>query len=174
MLAVCRPVRVNFSLRSDILATQSDEGPVSWHHGEQPGHLTDSWELLVSVRLALSGAVIVGFALSGASYAQEVCDPYSQDCQPSSCSSDPELAARNDTVVTTGRNAAGETVETTRVIRGCDETVSTRILSNSTSPSTLPFTGGELVTMTAIGGAALAGGVALVVAGRRRRPAQDA
>lgn len=38
----------------------------------------------------------------------------------------------------------------------------------ATTPSTLPFTGGELVLMTAIGAGALAGGTALVVAGRRR------
>lgn len=36
------------------------------------------------------------------------------------------------------------------------------------TPTTLPFTGGELVLMTAIGVGALAGGTALAVAGRRR------
>lgn len=38
----------------------------------------------------------------------------------------------------------------------------------TSNPSTLPFTGGELVLMTAVGAGALAGGTALVVAGRRR------
>lgn len=41
----------------------------------------------------------------------------------------------------------------------------------ATSPSTLPFTGGELVLMTAIGAGALAGGTALVLAGRRKAAA---
>lgn len=41
----------------------------------------------------------------------------------------------------------------------------------TSNPSTLPFTGGELVLMTAIGAGALAGGTALVVAGRRRAQA---
>lgn len=36
------------------------------------------------------------------------------------------------------------------------------------TPATLPFTGGELVLMTAAGLGALAGGTALVVAGRRK------
>jgi hypothetical protein len=36
-------------------------------------------------------------------------------------------------------------------------------------PSTLPFTGGELVLLTALGAGAVAGGTALVVAGRRRK-----
>lgn len=41
----------------------------------------------------------------------------------------------------------------------------------STAPSTLPFTGGELVLMSAVGISAVAGGVVLVVAGRRRSAA---
>ena len=36
------------------------------------------------------------------------------------------------------------------------------------NPAALPFTGGELVLMTAVGAGALAGGAALVVAGRRK------
>ncbi len=36
------------------------------------------------------------------------------------------------------------------------------------SPSTLPFTGGELVLLSAVGAGALVGGTALVVAGRRK------
>lgn len=36
----------------------------------------------------------------------------------------------------------------------------------------LPFTGGELVLMTLVGAGAVAGGTALVVAGRRRRGAE--
>lgn len=43
-----------------------------------------------------------------------------------------------------------------------------------TTPGTggaLPFTGAELVLMTVVGGSAVAGGTALVLAGRRRRTA---
>jgi hypothetical protein len=42
--------------------------------------------------------------------------------------------------------------------------------STSGSPSTLPFTGGEITLITLAGGAAMAGGVVLVAAGRKRRP----
>lgn len=54
-------------------------------------------------------------------------------------------------------------------------TDSTTTTTNSTSnrvgagtPSTLPFTGGEVVLVSVAGAAAIAGGGALVVAGRRR------
>ena len=39
---------------------------------------------------------------------------------------------------------------------------------STTKPSTLPFTGGEVVLLSAIGAGALVGGTALVIAGRRR------
>ena len=38
----------------------------------------------------------------------------------------------------------------------------------TSNPAALPFTGGELVLMTAVGAGALAGGTALVLAGRRK------
>lgn len=41
----------------------------------------------------------------------------------------------------------------------------------SSTPSTLPFTGGELVLLSTVGAAALVGGTALVVAGRRKATA---
>ena len=40
--------------------------------------------------------------------------------------------------------------------------------SGAANGATLPFTGGELVLLTAVGAGALAGGTALVVAGRRK------
>jgi len=42
--------------------------------------------------------------------------------------------------------------------------------TQQTTPTVLPFTGGDVVLITALGLGALAGGTALVVAGRRRRP----
>jgi hypothetical protein len=46
---------------------------------------------------------------------------------------------------------------------------STGVESQSvSSPTTLPFTGGEVVLLTGLGAGALAAGAALVVAGRRR------
>lgn len=40
--------------------------------------------------------------------------------------------------------------------------------ARANSPETLPFTGGEVTLMLALGGGALAAGAAMVVAGRRR------
>jgi len=50
---------------------------------------------------------------------------------------------------------------------GTGNTVSGR----TTTPDTLPFTGGDVVLLSLIGAGTLAGGAALVVAGRRRTPA---
>jgi hypothetical protein len=50
---------------------------------------------------------------------------------------------------------------------GAGNTVSGR----TTTPNTLPFTGGDVVLLSLIGAVTLAGGAALVVAGRRRTPA---
>lgn len=124
----------------------------------------------MSVRLVVTGVALAAASLGAApALAQESCDTYSGECVPTTCEQDPELSSRNETIRTSTRDAQGNVVETTRVIRGCNETVSSRVI-----PSTLPFTGGELVTLTAVGLGTLAGGTALVVAGRRRRPAQDA
>lgn len=43
------------------------------------------------------------------------------------------------------------------------------VVTPTDTPTTLPFTGGELVLLTAAGAGALAGGTALVLAGRRRQ-----
>lgn len=48
----------------------------------------------------------------------------------------------------------------------------TGVLSGTANrPSTLPFTGGELVLLATAGASAVGGGVALAVAGRRRKAA---
>ncbi len=44
-------------------------------------------------------------------------------------------------------------------------------VSGRTTPNTLPFTGGDIVLLSLLGAGTLAGGTALVVAGRRRTPA---
>lgn len=54
----------------------------------------------------------------------------------------------------------------TRVQPAVRSTVSTP--ATPATPATLPFTGGEIVLVSAAGAAAVAGGVALLVAGRRR------
>jgi hypothetical protein len=48
-----------------------------------------------------------------------------------------------------------------------------RPASTTSTPSTLPFTGGEVVLIAVAGAAAVAAGTAMVVTGRRRIDAQD-
>lgn len=60
---------------------------------------------------------------------------------------------------------SGRCVQDTSAERTADRS---RTQTSVQAPATLPFTGGELVLLTATGAAALAGGTALVVAGRRR------
>lgn len=50
-----------------------------------------------------------------------------------------------------------------------EPTVQGRAVVDTPTPAQLPFTGGELVLVSTLGAAALAGGTALVVAGRKRR-----
>lgn len=96
-----------------------------------------------AARLA-TGAVALSFVALGATPAFAVCDPYSQECvSPQSQGSSTQLEP-----------AAGSPA-----VRS----------SSATSPATLPFTGGEVVLIAALGAAAVGGGVALVVAGRRRQ-----
>ena len=68
----------------------------------------------------------------------------------------PTVNDRDETSSTTGPGNGGGGGNTT------DRTV--------VEAATLPFTGGELVLLTAVGAGALAGGIALVAAGRRRKP----
>ncbi|HWH30993.1 MAG TPA: hypothetical protein VNU26_18910 [Mycobacteriales bacterium] len=62
----------------------------------------------------------------------------------------------------------GESVLPTVVNKQPDTSVSD---TGSTRPGALPFTGGELVLISAAGAAAVAAGTALVVGGRRRSTA---
>ena len=77
--------------------------------------------------------------LTGAPAALAVCDAYSGVCV------EDEVRERNEP-----RQPQGAVVRARQ------------------APETLPFTGGEVVMLSALGAGAVAGGAALVVAGRRR------
>lgn len=109
----------------------------------------------MSLRRTATTATVVAaswVALGMSSPALAVCDAYSGGCPSPSPSS-----------IGGGGGGAGSGTDTDT---GTGTGTSTG--GTTSNPSTLPFTGGELVLMTAIGAGALAGGTALVVAGRRR------
>ncbi len=94
-----------------------------------------------------TGAIVLGvvtFAGAPAAVAADVvaCDSYGRTCTP--------IKGNPLTGGSTG-----------------DRAVSGR----TTTPNTLPFTGGDIVLLSVLGAGTLAGGTALVVAGRRRTPA---
>jgi hypothetical protein len=95
---------------------------------------------------AAAGTLVVTglLALAPAAPALAACDAYSGGCvtQP------PSVLPTTQT-----------SVAPTTAVRG----------STGGSPAALPFTGGELVLVSVTGAAAVAGGAALVVAGRRRK-----
>jgi LPXTG-motif cell wall-anchored protein len=94
--------------------------------------------------LAVGTAVAAGLLTVGlAAPASAACDAYSGSCTPPS-------------------QVLGTTVSRGSVPPATSSTTST------SSPSSLPFTGAELTLLTIAGVGALAGGTALVVAGRRR------
>ena len=109
----------------------------------------------MSLRRTATAATVVAaswVALGLSSPALAVCDAYSGGC-PSPTSSP----------IRGGDGGAGTGTDTDG-----DSDPGGSGAGTTSNPSTLPFTGGELVLMTAIGAGALAGGTALVVAGRRR------
>jgi hypothetical protein len=96
----------------------------------------------------LTGAALAGgISLLGApaAFAKEpvACDAYAQTCPP----------VRGETTPSVSGTKGGVSVVTT---------------TRTSTPSTLPFTGGDVVLISVLGAAAVAGGAALVVAGRRR------
>lgn len=104
--------------------------------------------MIVRSSLALSTLTAAGLlALAGPAAA--VCDAYS-----GTCTEPPRVL--NETVTPPAQPPASDTA-----VRG------SRVPSAAT-PTTLPFTGGELVLVSTLGLGALVGGTALVVAGRRR------
>lgn len=97
---------------------------------------------------AAAGLLLGGvLSLASASPALAVCDAYSGNCSPAPSVAPSEatkvLPTSNDRPAVSGESAS------------------------------LPFTGGELVLLTALGAGALAGGTALVVAGRRKPGTAD-
>lgn len=95
------------------------------------------------VRFLAVAAVIGTAAFNGAPVAHAVvCDPYSQAC----------VQSETEDVQSETQNVG----------------VGSQPVESITSPTTLPFTGGELVAGTALGIAGVVGGTLLVLAGRRR------
>lgn len=111
----------------------------------------------MSLRRTVTTATVVAaswVALGVSSPALAVCDAYSGGCP----SPTPSSIGGGGGGAGTGTDTGGD--------QGGAGTGSTG--GTTANPATLPFTGGELVLMTALGAGALAGGTALVIAGRRR------
>ena len=101
---------------------------------------------------AVAGPALVGISLltAPAALAQTV-----------DCAVYPDRCEVNDVVI--DRDTDNPTDGTSTNVK--------RTVNNRTPPGTperLPFTGGEVVALTLLGAGAVAGGAALVVAGRRR------
>lgn len=102
--------------------------------------------------VALGGLTFAGL-VAVAGPAAAVCDAYSGTCTEPPAVLDQEFTPAAETPTTT-------TTTTTQTRAS--------VTPPAETPATLPFTGGELVLVSAVGIGALAGGTALVVAGRRR------
>lgn len=111
--------------------------------------------LAASGLLVASSWMVVGLATP----ALAVCDAYSGGC-PSPAVDGQELDGGDQTPSTGGDTDSSGTDGGGSGTNGGG--------SADGRPSTLPFTGGELVLLSAVGIGALVGGTALVVAGRRK------
>ena len=127
-------------------------------------------------KLTLAGALAcgLGFGVFASTPALAVCDAYSGNCTPpgTDIGGDTEQPGRGpapdvvtppDVVAPPEKGAGGGTKTAGRGVSPASTTTS--------QPTTLPFTGGEIALLTVLGAGALAGGTALVVAGRRRAQA---
>lgn len=105
---------------------------------------------------AVAGPALIGISLLTAAPAAA----QTVDCAvyPDRCEVNDEVLDQNPVKPTDDQNE-----DDTRDITPVKSTVNAR-----TQPETLPFTGGEVVVLTLVGAGAVAGGAALVVAGRRR------
>lgn len=114
----------------------------------------------MSVRTVAAAAVLAtgSWLLVGAAPALAVCDAYSGGCP----STPPTTGVGGG-----GTDIGGDT-EQPGSGSGNEGTAGGPGGGTTSNGGTLPFTGGELVLMSAIGVGTLAGGTALVVAGRRR------
>lgn len=110
-------------------------------------------------RLAATGLLVAscGLATAAASPALAVCDAYSTTCATGAPTPPPNNGGGGEVELPkdpqANRNGGGGSSVTS---------------GGAGNGRTLPFTGGELVLLTSIGGAALVGGTALVLAGRRK------
>jgi hypothetical protein len=103
-----------------------------------------------SLRLTTGAAVLGVASIVGApaALAQTVtCDAYSEGCETAEVL--PDAITRGSAGTTAGVASTGAS-------------------RSGASPSSLPFTGGETAALSLAGAGALAAGVVLVVAGRRR------
>ena len=132
----------------------------------------------MQVRTFAASGVLVGAAslvLGVASPAVALCDSYSTGCPTppppaqggggTDIGGNEENAGTGTDVDNVGNVDNGGTEGTGQEAGSTGQQPGGGTVNN---PATLPFTGGELVLLTALGAGALAGGTALVVAGRRR------
>ena len=129
----------------------------------------------MQVRTLAATGVLVGvtsLGLSVASPAYAVCESYSGGCPstpPGDGGGDTDIGGTDEEPATGTDSGSGSDGDAGT---GTDTTTGGNTSGpgggSSNRPSTLPFTGGELVLLTALGAGALAGGTALVVAGRRK------
>jgi hypothetical protein len=97
---------------------------------------------------AVAGPALVGLSLLTAPAAM---------AQTVDCVVYPDRCEVNDVVI-----------DRDEITNDSGDTTSKSTVNARTQPETLPFTGGEVVALTLLGAGAVAGGAALVVAGRRR------
>lgn len=93
--------------------------------------------------LAVSALAVLGPIVPASA---QVCDAYSGTCATPPTSVLPETLTRGSAQVHPGVQA-----------------------NSGTAPTTLPFTGGQLVLLSTAGAGALAAGTVMVMAGRRRK-----
>jgi hypothetical protein len=123
----------------------------------------------VAAAFALSTIAVTGSAVPALGQSS-VCDPYSENCTTPP-TTPPPLAVVRDKDCAGNLGPLREYDPATGDPSGGDGVVEPSAEECATSTNTaLPFTGGELVLLTGVGAGALAGGVALVAVGRKRKP----
>lgn len=121
----------------------------------------------MQARKFIVASAIVSTSLLGlAAPAHALCDAYSGTCAT------PPPGGGDGEPIDGGTDQPGSGVETPRPDQesptGSNGGPTGSNPDNVATPASLPFTGGEIALLTALGAGALAGGAALVVAGRRR------
>lgn len=121
----------------------------------------------VAAAFALSSLAVTGLAAPAVAQTP-VCDPYSTTCTtpPPPTSAGPRTVDKEDCASRTSTTENGDGTATTSERTELEPGEACATSTNTA----LPFTGGELVLLTGVGAGALAGGVALIAVGRRRKP----